>query len=106
MPTGVTFISLGVGSNHGCGLTSVGAAYCWGINSSGQLGDGTTTQGAVPTAVTMPTGVTFTSLGVGANHSCGLTAAGAYYCWGLNTQGQLGDGTTTNRGAPTAVLVP
>ena len=106
MPSGVTFVSLAGGSNHTCGLTSAGAGYCWGYNPDGQLGDGTTTTRLAPTAVTMPSGVTFASLAAGQTHTCGLTSAGAAYCWGSNSDGQLGDGTTTTRLMPTAVITP
>jgi alpha-tubulin suppressor-like RCC1 family protein len=109
MPTGQTFVSLGLSIgvyNHTCALTPAGTAYCWGANFSGQLGDGTTTDQPSPVAVAMPVGESFASLAVGGYHSCGLTPAGAAYCWGTNARGRLGDGTTTDRWTPTAVLVP
>jgi alpha-tubulin suppressor-like RCC1 family protein len=95
--------SLAAGFYHTCGLTSGGAAYCWGWNSNGQLGDGTTTDRLTPTPVAG--GLTFTSLapGGGFGHTCGLTSGGAAYCWGYNGWGQLGDGTTTDRLTPTPV---
>jgi alpha-tubulin suppressor-like RCC1 family protein len=96
----VKFASLSL-SRSFCGLTAQGAAYCWGFNDFGQLGDGTMTLRDTPTPVLG--GLTFTSLSLGAWHSCGLTAAGAAYCWGSNQFGQLGDGTTTDRTAPVAV---
>jgi alpha-tubulin suppressor-like RCC1 family protein len=102
--TTLTFSSLTGGNTHTCGLTGAGAAYCWGINSTGELGDGTTTSRLTPTAVTG--GLIFSAIqaGGGANdHTCGLTSGGAVYCWGANAQGQIGDGTTTNRVAPTPV---
>ncbi len=92
------------GNGHSCGLAASGAAYCWGLNQNGQLGDGTTTDRASPVAVVG--GVTFAALATGGGyglHSCGLTASGAAYCWGSNSSGQLGDGTTTDRSSPVAV---
>jgi len=89
------------GTNHKCGITTVGAAYCWGDNRQGQLGDGGTTSSATPVAVAG--GLTFASISTGGAHSCGLTAAGFAYCWGFNNSGQVGDSTTTDRWSPVAV---
>jgi alpha-tubulin suppressor-like RCC1 family protein len=87
---GLTFTSLAVGGFHTCGLTSGGAAYCWGLNDYGQLGDGTI--GGPPcnflgqcsrlTPTPVAGGLAFISLTVGAEHTCGLTSGGAAYCWG------------------------
>ena len=83
--------AVSAGDNHSCGVTTAGAAYCWGANRFGQLGDGTETTSDVPVAVTG--GHTFQSVSAGDDHSCGVTTAGAAYCWGANRFGQLGDGT-------------
>ena len=101
-PTGVTFTSITAGADESCGLTSGGAAYCWGPNDSGQLGDNTTTAEHVPVAVHQG-GVTFASITAGWTYTCGLTSAGAAWCWGVNANGQLGDNTTTERHTPVAV---
>jgi alpha-tubulin suppressor-like RCC1 family protein len=106
MPTGMTFASLSTGGDHTCGRTPTGAAYCWGDNASGELGDGTQTNRLTPVAVTLPAGVTFASLSAGRLHTCGLTPGGAIYCWGLNGFGELGDGTQTDRLTPVAVAMP
>jgi alpha-tubulin suppressor-like RCC1 family protein len=103
---GLTFTQLDLGSTHSCGLTSAGAAYCWGRNNAGQLGDNSTTNlsddhQSAPVAVAG--GLTFTKISAGALHTCALTATGTPYCWGANGRGALGDGTTTNRPVPTAV---
>lgn len=99
---GLTFETLSAGDGHTCGVTTTGAAYCWGTNSVGQLGDGTNNQRATPVAVSG--GLTFASISAGNVHTCGITRTGAAYCWGLNQQGRLGDGTFINRLAPVAVV--
>ena len=99
---GLTFASISAGFSHTCALTPTGQAYCWGINGSGRLGDGTTTNRLVPTAVAG--GLTFASISAGFSHTCGIAMTGQAYCWGLNQSGQLGDGTTTTRLVPTAVI--
>ena len=98
---GISFEQLAGGGAHTCGLTSDGTAYCWGRNSSGQLGDDTTTLRTAPVPVV--TSRKFAAIDAGGNHTCALTSTGVAYCWGLNDRGQLGDGTTTTRSAPVAV---
>src|SRR5439155_26386902 len=84
-----------------CGLTTSGAAYCWGFNKWGQLGNGTTTNSATPVPVSG--GLTFEAISAGGQQSCGLTTGGVAYCWGWNARGQLGNGTTTDRYTPVKV---
>ena len=103
---GLTFATLVVGlGNHVCGLTTEGSAYCWGGNGNGALGDGTNIDSFLPLAV--PGGLAFTQLTAGgyfeAGHTCGLTNAGAAYCWGDNDIGAVGDGTMGGRRTPVAV---
>ena len=91
---GWTVIS--VGNAHTCGVTTVGELFCWGDGNEGQLGDGTTNtllRQMVPLEVTTPS-VTWTSVDVGNRHSCGLTDDGHIWCWGLGTNGEIGNGDT------------
>ncbi|HET9439685.1 MAG TPA: hypothetical protein VFO52_05920 [Longimicrobiales bacterium] len=95
-----TFTHLASGGAHNCALRLDGAAYCWGVNAEGQLGNGTTSNANVPVhAGTLP----FVAVTAGGTHSCAIAANGQGYCWGDNTEGQLGDGTLIDRSVPTPI---
>lgn len=101
---GLAFAALTAGlGRHSCALTAVGAAWCWGENTFGALGNRSRKDSAVPVAVSGRR--TFIQLVAGGfiGHTCGLVASGAGYCWGENGVGQVGDGTTVDRSAPSAV---
>ena len=91
------------GGAHNCGLTTDQFAYCWGANNYGQLGIRADTAARFAPNPTYGD-FKFLSLSAGANHTCGITLDRTTLCWGLNNFGQLGDGTQTNRVAPTLVL--
>jgi alpha-tubulin suppressor-like RCC1 family protein len=86
----------------GCALASDDHAYCWGSNSAGRIGDGTVDVPA-PRPRQVAATVTFASLAEGGLVACGLTAAGATWCWGYNGLGQLGIGSTEDQPLPTMV---
>jgi uncharacterized protein YjdB len=88
--TTLQFRSISAGDRHTCGVTTTGAAYCWGNGSFGQLGNGGTGQAQVPTLVTGSQ--TFTAIAAGKRHTCALDTTGNVYCWGDNTSAQLGTG--------------
>lgn len=97
-------VQVGTGRSQACARRADGTVRCWGSNSDGQLGDGTTTQQL--TAATDVVNVTAAvDLALTASHVCVRDAAGAAMCWGSNTYGQLGDGTTTARSTPIAAPV-
>jgi len=91
------------GRSKTCGLTTSGAAFCWGSLSEalGQhVMDDTTRPGAVVG------GLTFAAVSVGFSHTCGTVANGSVYCWGDGRYGQLGDGATATRVTPGLVPIP
>ncbi len=83
--------ALEVSDETNCALTTAGIASCWGLNDTGQVGDGGTVDDSLPTRVSG--GIVFASISPGSASTCGLTATGEAYCWGDNTFGQIGDGT-------------
>jgi alpha-tubulin suppressor-like RCC1 family protein len=97
---GLNFTALSAGAQYTCAVTAAHAAYCWGYNGYGQLGDGTTTGRRTPTPVTG--GVSFAAVSAGFYHTCGLTPLGAAYCWGDNRFGNLGDGPTPDSSVSSA----
>ncbi|MCI0554736.1 MAG: hypothetical protein L0287_27630, partial [Anaerolineae bacterium] len=100
LTSGVSAIS--VGENHSCAVLTTGALKCWGRNAYGQLGDNSTIDNNVPVNVNgLTSGVSAVS--GGEFHTCALLTTGGLKCWGRNTQGQLGDGTTTQRNTPVDV---
>jgi alpha-tubulin suppressor-like RCC1 family protein len=113
----IPFVQISAGLVQTCGVTIGGAGYCWGDDSFGQLGvpnaqvvercdDPAVPCRTRPIAVLGRQRFTEISTGLG-SHSCGVTARGNLYCWGLGTSGQRGDGTL--RGAvttPIAVAEP
>jgi alpha-tubulin suppressor-like RCC1 family protein len=89
--------ALAVRGHSDCAQTlAVGPAQCWGFNGDGQLNVPATATPEVPQAVQALGAVTFSSVRLGTTFGCSIGSDGALYCWGTNTSGQLGDGTTTN----------
>ena len=94
---------LSTGGQHTCVVTAQHGAKCWGRNDAGQLGDGTTYTRTAPVDVaTLASGVSTISGGYG--HTCAIVNSQAAKCWGANSFGQLGDGTTTLSPVPIGVL--
>lgn len=109
-PVPVVGLSSGVaaiaaGAYHTCAITTAGGVKCWGRNFSGQVGDGTTTDRLAPVDVSGLTSNLETVIAIagGNEYSCAVTHVGVVKCWGFNGNGQLGDGTTTQRLTPVNV---
>ncbi len=95
---GKSVVAIAGGKSHSLVLCSDGSVAGWGYNSTGQLGNGSTTNSNVPVLVNRA-GVlaakTVVALACGASHSLALCADGSVAAWGANSAGQVGNGTTT-----------
>ncbi len=105
----VIIAQIDVGNYHVCANSLVGGGYCWGKNNFGGLGDGTNNNSGVPTQVNdtgVLAGKVIVGTSAGYNHTCVVDSTGKVYCWGYNSQGQLGNGAsgTTNNPFPVAVV--
>jgi len=98
-------ISVSSGGAFACGIATTGAAFCWGSQEGGRLGDGTMAPGGqfVTAPVAVSGGLTFTDVATGGDHACGIATGGAAFCWGHNERGQLGRGNSANSAVPVAV---
>jgi len=98
-----TALGVSAGVVHTCAVLQDGTARCWGHNSAGQIGDGTTTNALAPVTVSGITTATG-AVAAGNNDSCVLLRGGLVKCWGMNTYGELGNGTTADAHTPTTVI--
>ncbi len=107
VPVGVVGLQSNVaavaaGDRHACALTTAGGVKCWGQNTSGELGNGSTTRSLVPVDVIgLSSGVV--RIAAGFRHTCAVKSSGAIVCWGDNAFGQLGTGNQTSSAVPVTV---
>ncbi len=99
--TGV--VSVAGGYSHALALTTNGTVYAWGLNSSGQLGNGTLTSSSTPILITNLSNIVAISTTAWSSSSYALDSSGTVWAWGANSFGQLGLGTTTSVSSPVAI---
>jgi Regulator of chromosome condensation (RCC1) repeat len=97
-------VSITAGSEHNCAVLSDGSVWCWGDNSSGQLGN-TTVTGSVPTPVKAALSGSASAIAAGEEHVCALVG-GAVWCWGGEDFGQLGNGMVLGQMSPNWTATP
>lgn len=91
------------GDLHTCALLTDGTVKCFGFNSNGQLGNGSSVDhSVVPVTVTGLTGIT--AIAANGNHTCAIASDQSVWCWGENSHGELGDLTYTQRNKPVLTL--
>jgi alpha-tubulin suppressor-like RCC1 family protein len=98
-------VSITLNMDHACVLKNDGAVLCWGRNDFGMLGTGSASNvvGTPTQVVAFGAGSGVIGIAAGFSHTCAVKTDRSLYCWGDNSQGQLGDGTQTLRSTPTQV---
>lgn len=96
---GYRYVDISAGGDHVCAIATDGAAYCWGWNAAGQLGNGTSAPSTVP--VPVAGGLRFKAISANVQATCGVTVTGAAYCWGSGNP--PGDGNQRGGNVPAPV---
>ena len=97
------FVSISAGAAHVCALNALGKAYCWGRDSSGQLGDARRVNSTTPIPVVPE--LDFISISAGGFHTCAIRADRQAMCWGSNSRGQLGIGSGVGADSPASIVL-
>ena len=103
VPLDAGVLAIAAGQSHTCASVGNGSVLCWGANGSGQLGDNLGFDSATPVSPGLPSGSQVVALAAGGDDTCAVTDDRGLWCWGDNTFGQIGDGSTLQRGGPVRV---
>ena len=104
LPTGRVAIDVQVGgSGTVCAILDDGSLYCWGQNSEGTVGDGSTSDRTSPTRTMTPTSSSVSSASIGHTTACAVMDDGSLYCWGSGQYGALGLGNNISHLTPQMV---
>jgi alpha-tubulin suppressor-like RCC1 family protein len=102
-------IAIGAGRAHACAIRTGGTVWCWGENDNGQIGNATTSPSVLSATQVVKVGsvplTDIVELSGSYDHTCARDSSGGVWCWGINSGGELGDGTTTGRNTAAPVLV-
>lgn len=101
--SGKTIAAIACGNTHTVALDTLGGLHAWGLNGTGQLGNGTTTNSSTPIAIQTYGALlskTIVSMSCGYYHTAAMDTQGNVYTWGYNGYGQIGNGSTTQQALP------
>jgi alpha-tubulin suppressor-like RCC1 family protein len=101
--SGRTVVAVAGGNTHNTALDTTGKVHSWGLNTSGQLGNNTVTQSNFPIDISSfgsLAGVGYRAITTGSINSALLSNSGQVYTWGYNSEGELGNNTTTQSNIP------
>ena len=103
---GMPFVPASLSWASTCGVDPLaGGVQCWGMNGSGQLGDGTTSNNNFPQITLLPPKFVASAIGSGFDHACAIDSAGFAHCWGDDHFAQLGDGSLQTKPVTVPVSV-
>jgi alpha-tubulin suppressor-like RCC1 family protein len=106
MSPGPSWAHIAAGSNHTCGIRTGGTLWCWGDNEYGELGTGNHTGQDWPRQVTTPARGGWASVTAGYDYTCAIRTDATLWCWGYNSDGELGTGNHTSQDRPQQVTTP
>jgi alpha-tubulin suppressor-like RCC1 family protein len=105
-PAATGWASVSSGGFHTCATRTDATLWCWGANTVGELGIGSTSDQDRPQQVTTPAATGWATAAAGDSHTCATRSDGTLWCWGYNGTGQLGLGSTAHQDHPQQVTTP